>query len=219
MFRGCVHSGAFFTTWRPDNCTICNCLDKREVCTMIQCSPPQCYGFPIVTRPGKCCPECDYGISATECGAVPVSIKSLYVSLGDSSCQRDVVLRGCNKNLFVENRAWFRCEPVREKVTQSVAELPGCEGQISHVTYTTVTRCEKRQLNYYEIPQDYDPEPHRCYYYVDPQTVVVDPDTTSEEKTETPNEQNTEGVPETTSEPSTPGPDPPKKIKSRRQKS
>lgn len=176
VYRGCVHSGAFFATWRPDNCTVCHCLDKKEVCTTIECAPVECYGYPMVTRPGKCCPECDFNVSATECGAVPVVTRSLYVSLGDNSCQRDVVERDCDKRHIVDSEgAWFMCEPVREEVMQSFEDVPGCANRISHVTYKTVARCEKRRLSYHEIPQDYDPDPHRCSYYVDPQTAPGSP--------------------------------------------
>lgn len=196
MLRGCVHNGAFFTTWMPDNCTVCRC-DGKEVCTTIECTPPECYGFPVVTRPGRCCPECDFGVGPTECRAVPVTTKSLYVSVGDSSCQQDIVELDCDKHFVVEDDgeygAWFECEPVREEVTQSVKNLSGCADRISHVTYKTVTRCEKRRLNRWEIPQDYDPEPHSCYYYVDPQTVTAAPEI-----------------------PNKPGPKAPKKAKSRK---
>ena len=179
MFRGCVHNGAFFTTWMPDNCTVCHCEAKREVCTTIECAPVECYGFPTVTKPGRCCPECDFGVGPTQCEAVPKTTRSLYVSMGDNSCRQDVVERECDKNfIFEDDReygAWFGCEPIREEVTKSVADLPGCVDRISHVTYKTVTRCEKRRLSQEEIPMDYDPEPHGCYYYVDPQTVVGGP--------------------------------------------
>lgn len=184
MLRGCVHNGAFFTTWMPDNCTVCRCEDKREVCTTIECTPVECYGFPMVTRSGKCCPECDFGISPTECGAVPVTRKSLYVAIGDNSCQQDVVERECDKHFIVEEDgeygAWFACEPVQEEVTQSVENLPGCVDRISHVTYKTVTGCKKRRLSRQEIPLDYDPEPHSCYYYVDPQTAAAGPEIPNE---------------------------------------
>lgn len=176
MLRGCVHNGAFSTTWMPDNCTVCRCEAKMEVCTTIECSPVECYGFPTITKPGKCCPECDFGVGPTQCRAVPKTTRSLYVSLGDNSCRQDVVEQECDKNIIYEDDgeygAWFECEPVREEVTQPVADLPGCVDRISHVTYKTVTHCEKRRLSQEEIPLDYDPEPHSCYFYVDPQTVA-----------------------------------------------
>lgn len=174
MLRGCVHSGAFFTTWMPDNCTVCQCLDKEKLCTTIECAPLQCYGYPTVHRSGKCCPECDFNVSKYDCGAVPVATKSLYVSLGDETCRRDVLEYACDKHYIIEDDGeWFACEPVREEVTQSFADVPGgggCGQRISHMTYKAVARCEKRRLSDVEIPQDYDPEPHRCHYYVDPQT-------------------------------------------------
>ena len=79
--------------------------------------------------------------------------------------------REYNKDFILEsNGTWFACEPVLGEVTQPVDDLPGCTNRISHVTYRTVTRCEKRRLSKGETP-NFTPESTHCDYYVDPQTV------------------------------------------------
>ena len=175
MLRGCVHHGAFFTSWKPDDCTECFCEDGQEICTAIDCAPLNCYDYPTLHRPGRCCPECDFNISASECGVIPVATTSVNVTvaLGDGSCQQSVVLYRCDKNFIVEDDGtWYMCDPMQGEVTRQVRDLPtpGCGPAVSQVTYETVTSCERRELSDYEILQDYEFYPFDCYYIVFNQT-------------------------------------------------
>lgn len=154
-------------TWRPDPCTTCMCLEGMETCAVVDCRPVECYGFPMVMRPQRCCEECDFGVSNTECAAVPVRTRMVDVQLGESTCQEEVLEFECDKTYIVDNSgAWFQCDAVREQVNVSVNDLPQrrCGPQVSQVTYETVARCNKRRLSEFEIPQDYDPDPYSCYF-------------------------------------------------------
>lgn len=167
-FRGCVKYGAFGPSWRPDNCTLCHCDDQgQSSCTRIECSEPDCHGYPIIHEQGKCCCECDYGIAADVCGVVPDGVKSLYLALGDSSCQEDVLFHHCDKGIFTEGRDWYECIIGTAKVTKELSETCRFDTYISHVTYEDVTTCEKRKLGTQEIPQDFDPNPYSCALYIE----------------------------------------------------
>ena len=166
-FKGCVRFGWTGAYWQPDPCTVCSCFNDQERCTRIQCSKPECYGFPLVTRPRKCCPECDYGIAADECGPIPNRNQSLYVALGDErSCQEDVVLHGCDKDLLLKDGKIFKCFP-KERLRSHTFER-NCP--IRKVVYKDVRECTIREAKPYEIPQDdifgfdYD----ECAFYIDP---------------------------------------------------
>lgn len=169
IFKGCVHYGAFDPTWKPDNCTTCYCYQNQAVCRKTKCnSHMECYGYPVVKKPGKCCPECDFGIGKNECGAIPVETKSLYVSFGDDkSCQRNVSVHYCNKLYITDGNGWHMCRAVegKRKVNMN-AEGSKCRGKVSEVTYTDTVECVKEILDYRNIPQDYDPEPHSCSIYI-----------------------------------------------------
>ena len=162
-----MHSGPFFFTWRPDPCTTCMCSDGMEICAVADCAPVQCFGFPVVTRPQRCCQECDFGVNSTECAAVPVRTRRVPVQLGDTVCQEEVVEYECDKMFIVDDDGtWFGCDAIREQVNVSASDLPQrrCGPQVSQVTYETVARCNKRRLDNFEIPQDYEIDPYSCYY-------------------------------------------------------
>jgi hypothetical protein len=87
------------------------------------------------------------------------------VSLGDATCQQEVLEYECDKEFIVDDEgAWFTCDPVREEVTESLGNLAPCGPLVDQVTYERVTRCQKRRLADAEIPQDYDTDPFSCYY-------------------------------------------------------
>lgn len=170
-FRGCVKYGAFGPTWRPDNCTICSCSDEtgKPVCTKIECSAPaDCHGRPLVHKPGRCCPECDYGVARDACGVVPGVERSLYLALGDLGCQQDVLFHRCDKNFFYleEEKGWFECVVQMSQVSKELSEECQFKTHVSHVTHEDVTGCERRRLEYFDIPPDLDPDPYECAFYV-----------------------------------------------------
>lgn len=165
-YRGCVISGAFGRYWKPDNCTYCSCWRGREFCHQMSCQQHDCHGFPTVTEPGKCCSSCDYGIGKYDCGVIPTEQKSVYVSLGENSCKRDVLLSSCDKNVFRdESGKWFQCMATMSNKTVSLDE--DCTAGVKEVTYIDVVNCEKRELPETDIPQDYG-NPEECELYIEP---------------------------------------------------
>lgn len=164
-FRGCVHFG-MFPTWRPDPCTVCSCYRGNELCTNITCPSISCYGYPNVTRPHNCCPECDFGIARNECGVIPVSKKSLYVALGDDGSQQEVAMHDCDKQFVWRNEKWHICTP-KKKITS--VQMKDSQSPIRRVVYKDVKECSLREAKLSEIPADYDPNPFdRCALYVEP---------------------------------------------------
>ena len=164
-FRGCVHFG-MFPTWRPDPCTVCSCYRGNELCTNITCPSISCYGYPNVTRPHNCCPECDFGIARNECGVIPVSKNSLYIALGDDSSQQEVVMYDCDKQFVWRNEKWHIC--TSKKKIKSV-QMKDSQSPIRQVVYKDVKECSLREAKLSEIPADYDPNPFdRCALYVEP---------------------------------------------------
>ena len=163
--RGCVYYGAFGPTWRPDPCTVCSCIEGKEVCTNITCPSLSCYGYPNMTRPHHCCPECDFGVARNECAPIPTSEKSLYVALGDESCQQDVVVHDCNKRFLFRDGKWRICTP-KEKIVS--VRMKGSRCPVKKVVYWDVKKCKERVAKSYEIPLDYDDDPDLCSVYVEP---------------------------------------------------
>ena len=149
--RGCVNYGWIGITWWPDPCTVCSCFNNEELCTKIHCQVPECFGFPVITRPGECCPECDFGIADDECGPIPKGNRSLYVALGDEkSCHAEVLSYGCDKDLVLKDRKIFKCVP-KEKLKSHRFEQ-NCP--VRRVVYKEVRECELRLATPREIPQD-----------------------------------------------------------------
>lgn len=165
-FRGCVRFGWTGPTWQPDPCTVCSCFNDEELCTRIQCPKLECYGFPVVTRPRRCCPECDFGIAADQCGPIPIRNQSLYVALGDQqSCRADVVLHGCDKDLLLKDGKIFKC--VSKERLQSHTFERNCP--IRKVVYRDVRECRIREAKPYEIPQDdLGFDNNECALYIEP---------------------------------------------------
>lgn len=139
--EGCIITNAFgLRQWYPDPCTLCDC----NGCSKIICPELDCFEFPTVKKVGKCCPECDFGASKYNCSVVPVKIQSLYVSLGDKSFQKDVIVHDCNQKFGVEeNGQLFGCVPLKahftHKLEQEVRENTG----IYKIGYVDVGRCKK----------------------------------------------------------------------------
>ena len=170
-FRGCVHYGAFGPQWMPDPCTICSCHRKNEVCTKIECGESlDCYGYPTVIKEGECCPSCDFGVPENECGVIPTGYKSLYTALGDQSCQKEVLLHGCNKDYIAgKDGKFYQCKPVAKAHAHTLETSEDCNADIYQVTYMDIVRCTKEEISPRELPQDLDFQPRRCTLYFDPQ--------------------------------------------------
>ena len=172
MYKGCVSYGAFFPSWKPDPCTFCVCVDGQEECTISECGEePICHGYPLVTKPGQCCPECDYGIPKDDCGVIPYKIQSLYVSLGDYSCQTDVLMHKCDKTYIYnsEERAYYLCIEI-EGVRQ-IEMADKCESRIHEVTYKDAKECETKKVHdiselIHVIPI-YDDVSEHCAFFVE----------------------------------------------------
>ncbi len=175
--EGCIITNAFgIRQWYPEPCTLCGCYG----CTEITCPHLDCFGFPTVATPGKCCPECDFGASKHNCSVVPVKIKSLYVSLGDKSCQSDIIIHGCNQRFGVEeNGRLFCCVPSEIHHTHKLDREMREYTSLDNVGYMDIGKCTKRNFHslsarekiklLQQLPQDVsvgrEGLPQRCVEY------------------------------------------------------
>lgn len=157
LFKGCVHWAAFGPQWRPDPCTLCTCRDGMQLCSAVQCVMPQCFNYSVTTKPGACCPECDYGIPLDQCTPVVIKNKMLSVGNGDSRCDADVLLHGCDKSIVIKNGRIFMCQSVQRDV---VIQPETCSGQ--KLTYQDVVACKLTPADI----MDYDSKSSECEMYV-----------------------------------------------------
>ncbi len=143
--RGCITTNAFgHRLWYPDPCTLCDCSG----CSKIECPKLNCFGFPTATRPGRCCSECDFGVSEYNCSVVPVKVKSIYVSLGDNSCQSDVVMHDCNQRFGTDRDGKsFRCVPFERRHTHNFGRKCRDYAGVVQVRYKDVGICSKEEFN------------------------------------------------------------------------
>ena len=178
-FRGCVRYGAFGPSWRPDDCTTCFCdHTHQERCSVSSCAQPNCGGYPVVHKPGQCCPECDFNINRDACGVVPAGVKTMSLALG-GKCREEVQLHACDKTdpFFVEEDGqWYECRPTRSLVQMKLSQTCLRETSVSHMTYADVTACQRRRVAPSQLPQDFDPEPRSCAFYVEPREEPESPD-------------------------------------------
>lgn len=159
--RGCIKSGAFGVTWRPEPCKTCFCdADGREQCYEQRCPPLDCFGYPNKTEPWACCPVCDFGVPDDRCGVVPTSRKALYVSLGDAQCRTEVVTQDCNKPVVYRDRKWYKC--VAKPKRNRAVILKDCEA-MRKVVVKSIPECVEEEADpFRDVPQDYDPFPNSC---------------------------------------------------------
>ena len=143
--EGCILRNGFgIRQWYPDPCTLCDCYG----CSKIKCPILECFGYPSVTKPGHCCPECDFGVPDNNCSAIPFKIKSLYVSLGDESCQSDVVMHDCNMRYKTDpDGRSFRCAPVLSNIHHKMGKKCLDRTGIHHVVYKDVTECVQEDVD------------------------------------------------------------------------
>lgn len=120
-FEGCVN---FLSDgrvqWQPDPCVTCFCVDNSTICGSIGCRPlreEDCFGFPVVTKPGECCLSCNFSIPARRCAAVPQVFSQRNITVTEernpNSCSRQIVKRTCDKVDFRAFGRKFRCAPVQ----------------------------------------------------------------------------------------------------------
>ena len=161
--EGCVQHTWHGTIWRPDPCTVCQCIAGQKSCYEVVCHEPECFGYPNTTKPNHCCPECDWGIANNECGPIPVAWKSLYVALGDNHhCQKDVLVHECDKRIVWKDGKYYRCKPITRGTP---VWLENCEG-VRRVVIDDISECILKKIKFSEVPQDFDPNPDICVYRV-----------------------------------------------------
>jgi len=157
-YEGCLYYGAFFTSWKPDPCTHCYCQGGFKYCTTNFCNEElDCYGYPKVKRPGKCCEECDFGDSEDACSLIPVRYEP-YKYDTSVSCSK-VVKHDCDKLFVYSEGKYYRClgNPGYSKASNS----PGCEEEEGW--YGDITECQQKEVTDFSfMPADYDPNP-TCY--------------------------------------------------------
>ena len=123
QFEGCVRFGPFGPMWYPDSCTSCYCSDGKPVCINEEdnCPTLNCFGRPIITRSGECCPACDFGIPEDECGTVPVENSSRSLLVNGEECRQQVILNGCDKEAVRKGDQWYACRTKEVQVTDTSA--------------------------------------------------------------------------------------------------
>lgn len=174
--RGCVTRDAFGRRqWYPNPCTLCGC----HGCTKIICPVLNCFGHPIIIKPGKCCSECDFKISEDNCTVIPIRTKSLYTSFGDGSCQSDVVTHDCDKKFGTDKKGGlFKCRPVRSPIKHEMGSKCLANADVQQVVYVDTTDCIREVMesspndvivNVNRFPQDvrvgFRDAPSRCEEY------------------------------------------------------
>ena len=162
-YEGCVYYGAFYVYWMPDPCTKCFCENGKKNCYRTQCaSELDCYGYPKVRRSGKCCEECDFGVSDSACGLIPVSSIRHNGTDTRGTCSK-VVVHGCNKHyIFIDkldftytDDKWYEC--INQPGYSRARDSPGC----GHMRgkYRDTTSCVQREIDSRDMPMDYDSNP------------------------------------------------------------
>ena len=154
-FEGCVNFNVSVdgqTRWAPDPCRICRCDIERNqpICAVIDCGPTptqaECLGYPVVTKPNRCCAECDFGVPDDECHLVPrVSLGGtrtqeiqITATQGRQSCDGLITPNTCDKSAFRSGDKRFRCDPV-EGDSMIIFDQT-CP--ISKATYNDVISCK-----------------------------------------------------------------------------
>ena len=153
-FRGCTFFKAFGEVWKPNNCTICYCKRYRtEECFEETCPENlDCFGYPKMKRPGKCCEECDFGAAKNECKLIPVRRKNFTLGDGsDSSTMCQVVLHDCYKPMVWNQDKWQVCRAKPGQAT--VGENTGCSGVEG--SYADIVSCLQTEEGENPI-MDYD---------------------------------------------------------------
>jgi len=152
IFGGCVN---FLSNgqpqWQPNPCVLCSCINNQTICASIGCRPLEkedCFGFPVVTKPGECCPSCNFSIPKRRCAAVPrvFSRKNITVTEEDQfgstrSCTRQVVERTCDKVGFRAYGKKFHCAALRRKRRVRFRDnCPLCSGFFTDVVWCRPVR-------------------------------------------------------------------------------
>ena len=161
MLKGCVHFGAFGPVWRPDNCTVCHCSNNKMKCFKKICSTLNCYGYPKVKQPGKCCKECDFGAAKNECKLIPVALKNVSMGSDDNTDCKQVLEHDCNRSFIRRGAKWYGC--IAEEGMSKLSENAGCEGVDGR--YEDKIGCHQ-ETTPAVLPQDYEADPASCVIYV-----------------------------------------------------
>jgi len=158
-YEGCVYHGAFYSYWIPEPCSKCYCINNIKQCYLKECPENlDCYGYPKVIRPGKCCEECDFGDSELACSLIPVSSKRHNGKDTRGSCKR-VVMHDCNRRYVYADGKWYSC--TSHAGYTGVRDSPGCRHMRGR--YRDNVSCRQHEIkDSRSIPSDYDPYP-QCY--------------------------------------------------------
>ncbi len=152
MLEGCVNYDAFGAVWKPNNCTTCHCNSNKKMCFTETCKTLDCFGYPTIKKPGKCCEECDFGVAHNECSLIPVGMRSISLGEGQTSTTcKQVQVYGCNTNTLWDNR-WYRC--VERSGMSSISTNEGCEDVTGK--YQDVMSCDRQEIPDDELPLDTD---------------------------------------------------------------
>ncbi len=146
-FEGCVNfNDEFGTEWRPNPCKICRCdvENNQQFCGIIDCfflKEKDCNGYPVITRPGECCPSCDFGTPEIGCHVVPQILSKRNITVTQSrgfkpSCTIEVQKHTCDKFSFGFRGKKFRCDPIsKRRLVRFEKNCPLVWGVREDVTY------------------------------------------------------------------------------------
>jgi len=141
-FKGCIIDTPLKLQWKPDDCTTCECIRGRKLCYREQCNETECFGYPVIKPPGKCCKVCDFSTSATACNVVPVEWKNPSLRLDALQTCTRILVHGCDKQFLNLFHRRYKCKPALGLV--SLASSPGC----AHLNfeYYDVVRCDRIEV-------------------------------------------------------------------------
>ena len=153
QFEGCVRFGAFGPTWYPDPCTSCNCYNGEPVCIKESdnCPMRNCFGHSTITRPGECCPVCDFGIPEDQCGTIPVKETTTTVMVNGEECLQTVIVNECDKEAVRIGDEWYVCVVTETDVDEASTPRPSSCDDVRTVKKFT---CEARSQ---PLPADFSP--------------------------------------------------------------
>ena len=152
-FEGCVNFLEGGPQWSPNPCQFCQCdiKNNQQFCAVIACrflTKEDCFGYPVVQDPDRCCPSCDFGKPDIGCHVVPQLFSKRNITVTQSvgfkrSCTTEIIKHTCDKVGFRYRGKKFGCRPLtRRQIVRFDKNCP-----LSLGLTKDVTRCKSVQDN------------------------------------------------------------------------
>ena len=178
MFSGCVNlsDSQSGRSWKPEPCTTCRCVSGKQLCDKMACPRLDCPSELVATKPGVCCPYCNY--SKIRCAVV--SSKTVNISIaeyavvdanrldpGDRKSEEDkcviqVTRHRCERKFLNMHGRMYKCVARSQKRHVSVDRR--CQLSRAKISFTDVTQCVGHVLGAWKLRNN-EPEPH-CDFFV-----------------------------------------------------